>query len=425
MSPGTGQEPSEAVSAIDGESTRQMLELIDRIQDRNQGELDDAAIMAISDACCVSPEYVRVTANRVQQGRRQDLKHKLKSISLALDPQDRRFVMSGLLGSTCALMTVLQAVTGDQYAVFGTLGLIGLGSALWNVALSQTARVATFSGAIFGLLFFISRSVFSMALHADLAFESVWLVPFVLGGALGGLVLQKVVAANRERLGLKDPVQERQELLRQLVDLQERLREGEQSLTFLSLDIVGSTKMKEVADPLSVEFTFTEYHKFVEYAAHKFGGRVHSTAGDGVTCAFSDPQAAYQSARFIQAGLVELNTLRNKIGVPIQLRAGIHSGAVVAPHGQDVTKINFAHVIDVASHLQKLSPPGGIAVSEAAAAQLVGGPRAVSDHVVEAEGYRMYVWQQRRIVPEAVSEHEGPPLSTPPKAPPFELGPST
>src|SRR3569832_2322749 len=90
---------------------------------------------------------------------------------------------------------------------------------------------------------------------------SVWLIPLVLFGALGGLFTQRMVDAYRGRLGLTDPVTERRELLQQLVDIQDRLRSGEQQITFVSVDIVGSTRMKQMSDPLSVEFTFTEYHK--------------------------------------------------------------------------------------------------------------------------------------------------------------------
>ena len=71
-------------------------------------------------------------------------------------------------------------------------------------------------------------------------------------------------------------MRERQELLKQLVDIQDKLRSGEQEVSFLSVDIVGSTRMKQMADPLSVEFTFTEYHKFVEMIARRSGDVVAS-----------------------------------------------------------------------------------------------------------------------------------------------------
>ncbi len=415
-------EPADAPSE---DSVRQMLLLAEQLRVEHGGELDDAAILAVSEACCLPQEYVRLAVNRLPKERKGGLWHRIRNAFLALDTGDRRYVISGALSAVAGLANSLAHYTGDRYGLFGTLSILIVGTGLWNVAVSPNARTAAFAGGLFGLLFFVARSAFAMVLQLPLTIEAAQLVPYLFGGALGGLALFKIVDRNRARLGLEDPQQERERLLRQLVDLQEKLREGEQSMTFLSLDVVGSTKMKEGADPLSLEFTFREYHKFVEMAARRFGGRVHSTAGDGVTCAFPHPQQAFQAARFIQAGIVELNTFRNKIGVPIRLRAAIHSGTVVAPPGQDISKISFAHVIDIAAHLQKASPVGGIAVSVDAARYIAGGGASVGTDIVEAQSVRAFVWQPRAV---PATGGQGPPplpagapsLASPP--PGFDLG---
>jgi class 3 adenylate cyclase len=410
---------------IEDSSLRQMLELAERLREEHGGELDDAAILAVSEACCLPAEYVRLAVSRMPERRRLGVFHRFRNAFLALEPDDRRYVISGLISALCAVNVTLASFTGDQYGVFGTVALVMLGTGLWNVVVSPNLRTAAFAGGLFGGLFFIARSVFAMALHSTDKFSAEWLIPYVLGGTLASIVAYSLVAKNRKKLGLQDPQEERQQLLRQLVEIQDKLREGEQSMTFLSLDVVGSTKMKEVADPLNVEFTFTEYHNFVEMAARRFGGRVHSTAGDGVTCAFPHPQQAFSAARFIQAGLVELNAFRNKIGVPIRLRAGIHTGTVMAPSAQDITKISFAHVIDVAAHLQKACPPGGIAVSEDAAQKLPGGMGAIGKDCVEAQGVKGVVWQPRALeMPAAAASppvsEAPPPLASP--NPAFDVG---
>ena len=182
--------------------------------------------------------------------------------------------------------------------------------------------------------------------------------------------------------------------------LQDKLRTGEQSISFLSLDIVGSTKIKAAADPLSVEFTFTEYHHFVDRIVKQHGGKVHSTAGDGITCAFEHPQQAYMAARQIQSGLVELNAFRNKTGVPLVLRAGVHTGNVVVPPGEDITKVNFAHVIDMSAHIQKVCPPGGIAVSEVSSRLIPGGGATIGQELIESHDIKAFVWKPRAITPD-------------------------
>lgn len=385
------------VGEISDDSVRHMLILAERLREQSGGELDDAAIMAVAEATNTTPDYVRLAVRLLPENKKQGLFHRIRNAILTLEPDVRGYVISTLLAANCALMHIFES--GFKNAFFGTVFLISLGIAVWNISMSKDRRVGAVSGAIFGGAYFVAESLFSFLihfLHVDTpSTNSLLLIPFVVGGAVFGALMQAVISSFHSKLGIKDPKEERQELLRQLVDLQDKLRSGEQSMTFLSLDIVGSTRMKQSSDPLSVEFTFTEYHNFVDAITRKHGGRVHSTAGDGVTCAFEHPQQAFAAARNIQTGLVELNTFRNKIGVPIVLRAGIHSGAVVAPKPGDIQSLNFAHVIDIAAHLQKECPPGGIAVSAAATQLVTGGAANIGSHVISWQDVQAYVWMPR------------------------------
>jgi class 3 adenylate cyclase len=95
---------------------------------------------------------------------------------------------------------------------------------------------------------------------------------------------------------------------------------------------------------------------------------------------------------------MELNAYRNKIGVPIVLRVGVHTGTVVAPDVDDITKLNFAHVIDIAAHMQKYCPPGGVTVSDASSIYLHGGPDSVGLECVEFDGIKGRIWQPKVAV---------------------------
>jgi class 3 adenylate cyclase len=382
---------------LSAESVQQMLLLAERVREAHGGELDDAAIAAVAEATGAPTDYVRVLVQGLHKEEKRTAVSDLRNFVLQLDPDVRRYVASGFLAMNGAFLAVLQKLTQNPHEFWGILSIIALGTAVWNVSLSRDSRVASMCGALFGGIYFAAESLFATILRAPGALDALLLIPFTLGGAIVGQIAYRLVNNNRHKLGLKDPVKERQELLQQLVDLQDRLKAGEQSMTFLSVDIVGSTKMKEIADPLSVEFTFTEYHKFVEMIAKRYGGAIHSTAGDGITAAFDHPQRAFSAARTIQAGLIELNTHRNKIGKPITLRCGIHTGSVVSPSAQDITTLNFAHVIDVASHVQKICPPGGVAISEAAAIQILGVPGLNAAQKSEVSGVRARIWHQKTI----------------------------
>jgi class 3 adenylate cyclase len=403
------------------DGVEQMLALAERLRASNGGMLDDSAVQAVAEATGAPVEYVRLAVKLRSEKETQSFLTKLRSQYLTLEPHTRRFVVSGASATMCALFDVAAAraqfsIQNDQNAsspgaLFSIVSLVWLTLGLYNVCVTRDSKTGAATGAVFGASFFIARAMFQFALQmpASYSYNPSLIVLFTVFGALAGLGLQRMTDRYRKPLGLRDPLKERQDLLRQLVDLQDKLKSGEQSCTFLSVDIVGSTKMKANADPLAVEFTFNEYHNFVERTVKRYGGRVHSTAGDGVTAAFDHPSHAFGAARNIQAGLMELNAFRNKIGQPIELRQGIHTGTVVAPDATDVTSLNFSHVIDVAAHFQKAAPVGGIAVSDPAGSFLPGGLASIGNERLLVSGVEGTVW-----IPKVVSLN---PSVTPPPLP--------
>lgn len=408
---------------LNDDSVEQMLVLAERLRESNGGVLDDSAVQAVAEATGAPVEYVRLAVKLRAEQSTKSFVHNVRAQYMTLEPETRRYVTSGVTATLCALMSAAESKaevaanlasqdgkTLASYGIFGMISLIWLTAGLYNISVSRDPKLASISGAIFGGGYCIANAIFCFLLRVQVVIPPLWLVPFTLFGAAAGLVLQRVVAKYRVPLGLKDPMTERQDLLRQLQSLQDKLKSGEQQMTFLSVDIVGSTRMKQLADPLDVEFTFTEYHQFVEMITRKHGGQVHSTAGDGVTCAFPHPQQAFAAARNIQTGMIELNTFRNKIGVPIVVRQAIHTGNVVAPSVEDVKSVHFAAVIDVSAHLQKATPPGTVAVSDDAAVFLPGGPAAVGTTRVESNGVSATVWVPRSMIVEGAAT---PPIPRP------------
>lgn len=373
-----------------------MLDLAERIRAASGSELDDAAILAVAEATGAPVDYVRLALRFRPQEQKRSLLHRAKTEYLGLEPEARRNVIGGLLGAGFALTSTLSLFVDSSFV--GLLGVVQIflaTLAVYSCAVAKDSRSAAITGAVVCGIGFVFATLFQALFRVQGRIDAVWIIPFTLGGALLGLTVNKLISKHRPRFGLKDPIQERQELLRQLVQLQEKLRSGEQSIAFLSVDIVGSTKMKQDADPLSIEFTFNEYHQFVERIVRKYGGRIHSTAGDGMTCAFDTAQQAFGSAKNIQAGMIELNAFGNKTGIPLVLRAGIHIGSVVTPKPGDIASLNFAHVIDIAAHMQKIAPPGGIVVSGPAANEIPGGSAAVGFEQVETQNVIGFVWQAR------------------------------
>lgn len=404
------QELDKANVELTDDAVRQMLLLAERLREATGGELDDESIQAVSEATGAPVEYVRVAARMLPEKRTKGVVSNFRSAFLTLEPEVRTSVLSGLTATFCAGLHVLASVnSAPGNSFFDTLALIFLGLGIWNMSLARDARGGAISGALFGGVYFVIQGLVAYLLQYPKTLQSPVLIAFLLGGALTGLVLNKLVSRFRPKLGIQDPVRERQEMLRQLVNLQERLRSGEQSVTFLSVDVVGSTQIKASCDPLSVEFTFNEYHLFVENATRRFQGRVHSTAGDGMILAFDYPQQAFAAAKNLQTGIGELNMFRNKTGVPLVLRCGVHSGTVIAPQAGVIESINFAHVIDVTAHLQKECPPGGVAVSDSASAQLPGGAASVGVTKVRAADVSGTIWMPRHLTAPMLADAPPPP----------------
>src|SRR5207248_30229 len=155
-------------------------------------------------------------------------------------------------------------------------------------------------------------------------------------------------------------------------------------------DVAGSTALKSGADALAIEFTFAEFHRHVAHQVATHGGRVHSTSGDGTIAMFGDERGAIAAAAAIQDGMLGFNQSRNRLGRPLVVRAGIHSGQVLAPGG-DPAQVQFSEVIDHASHLQQAAPPGGVAISHEALTR-AGPLPGIAALPAPVDGVPAYAW---------------------------------
>ncbi len=389
-----------------------LVELAEVLRKRTGGEIDDATIQAVSEATGAPIDYVRITLLNSERKRQKGLAN-LRSMFLALDPSVRMHVGVGLLALVFAASAVARVgtLTSSLFVLVQALALLGQA---WVISRTRESRTAAQLGFVAGIGFATGLAVFGTLSNFINNSPREWVeFPFVLFypvvGAVLGSFVYRVAGQFSRKIGIVDKVEERRMLLNQMVEIQAKLRTGERSVAFLSLDIVGSTRMKASSDALDVEFTFGEYQRYVQRAVSKYGGTIHSTAGDGTTCAFDSPAQAFSAARYIQAGLLEFNQFRNRIGSPIEVRAGIHFGTVVI-QGDDIRDVNYAHVIDLAAHLQKEAPPGGIAISEESLVQIPGGPSQVGSEQVLVHQTPARIWRPNASPPARDLPGGPPPL---------------
>jgi len=384
--------------SLSEEEIQQMIVLAGRLREQSGGELDDDAIIAVSEATGAPVDYIRLAMRSVpERMQKRSFMEQVKNSFLAFEPDTRRLVAAGVLGLGAGFAQFWSgALFKGDGGFFTVLMLILLGAGIYNATVSRNLRTAILAGGLLSIGTNLTAGLFNLLdnLLTPVAARGIQPEDFIaslilcslLGGA-GFMFFQKY----RKQLGFSDPAADRHALLSQLLEIQTKLRQDEKYVSFISVDLVGSTKIKTENDDLAVEFTLNEYHKFIESVVAKHGGKIHSTAGDGVTCVFDEAPAAISAGKAMQAGLFEFNAFRNKLKDPVSMRAAVHTGNVLAP-GRESTAVNFAHVIDVAAHLQKLAEPGTLAVS-AATAMHVGGLNTIGTERITAEDIEAAIWR--------------------------------
>ena len=178
----------------------------------------------------------------------------------------------------------------------------------------------------------------------------------------------------------------REELLDLLFELYRRLEAQKQHCAFLSVDVVHNSAMKRDGTPLTVEYSFGQFQRWVSEVAQRWGGKIQSAAGDGMTGLFPSDAEALQAARQLQEEILRFNAEHNRLPQPFRIRCGVSAGEVAVGGGEAIGQLQSA-IIDRAAALQKRAGPGGIVVSGevAATALLELGPLAPLDEPVGGE----------------------------------------
>ena len=149
-------------------------------------------------------------------------------------------------------------------------------------------------------------------------------------------------------------------------------------MSVLFADIVGFTALSEHLDPERVkrlvDGAFTRMIAEIE----RFGGRVDKVLGDGILALFGaptahedDPDRAVRAAIEMHRTLGEYVADHDGLNDDVRLRVGVNTGEVVVgtvSGSDDYTAMG--DVVNVASRLQAMAPPGGIYVGASTASEL-------------------------------------------------------
>jgi class 3 adenylate cyclase len=184
----------------------------------------------------------------------------------------------------------------------------------------------------------------------------------------------------------------RARLLTVMAEAQSRLNEMQRDLAFLSIDVVGSTKMKVGEDKTKIEIDFRNYKKFINTAISKGGALTAAWTPDGVMICFSSVDAAVTTAKFVITGLRHFNKDVKTILAEFQVRCGINSGRVYYDPSIPMEEMSD-RVIDVAGHMQKYAAADTIFLSKQVVNLLAHLPReGFSPANTNVDGFEAYKW---------------------------------
>ena len=181
-------------------------------------------------------------------------------------------------------------------------------------------------------------------------------------------------------------------MLREYSEAKKFLFQEKRRLAFLSIDVVGSTKMKIGEDKLVIEHAFAEYKKFVERILKTNNIWKVAWTPDGIMCAFITTEDAVHAAQEVLTGLGWFNDGVHQLKMPFNVRCGINAGEVVFPEDKQMEEISD-EVIDVAGHMQKYAAHGSLWLSRGVMMEITDhqGWRAIPDQKVD--GHDVFEWR--------------------------------
>jgi class 3 adenylate cyclase/tetratricopeptide (TPR) repeat protein len=136
-------------------------------------------------------------------------------------------------------------------------------------------------------------------------------------------------------------------------------REERKLVSVLFVDLVDSTARGDKADPEDVRDALAAFHREAKSCIEQYGGMVEKFIGDAVMAVFGAPIAHGDDAeRAVRAGLRVLERIE------VSARAAVNTGEAIVSveHARTGGALATGDVVNTASRLQNVAPPGRVVV---------------------------------------------------------------
>ena len=155
---------------------------------------------------------------------------------------------------------------------------------------------------------------------------------------------------------------DRAELLRAFAEAKKKLDAFGREVAFLSVDVVGSTAMKEREDNAAIQYDFAEYRKLVEAVFDTHGILKTAWTPDGVMACFPTIDQAVLAGKDVILALDAFNQNVKLMRENFSVRCGVNAGYVHFDESTPLAAMSD-RVIDIAGHMQKYAEPNSVAVA--------------------------------------------------------------
>ncbi len=186
-------------------------------------------------------------------------------------------------------------------------------------------------------------------------------------------------------------------------------------VSVLFADLVGFTPFAEERDVEDVRDTLTRYFELASTVIGRHGGTAEKFIGDAVMAVWGAPLAHEDDAeRAVRAGLELVDAVRS-LGPSMQARVGVVTGEAAVTVGAVGQGMVAGDIVNSASRLQSVAPPGvvlvGEATQQAASAAIVFEP--AGEQTLRGKAAPVPAWRALRVVAERGGRNRSAALEAP------------
>jgi class 3 adenylate cyclase/tetratricopeptide (TPR) repeat protein len=186
-------------------------------------------------------------------------------------------------------------------------------------------------------------------------------------------------------------------------------------VSVLFADLVGFTPFAEERDAEDVRDTLSRYFDLASDVIGRYGGTVEKFIGDAVMAVWGAPTAREDDAERSVRAALDLVAAVGGLGPGIQARAAVLTGEAAVTLGATNQGLVAGDLVNTASRLQSVAPPGTVLVGEAthrAASGAIAFEQA-GDQLLKGKQAPVPAWRALRVVAERGGRNRSEGLEAP------------